>query len=479
MRQPLQPVQQWSVGQRPGVLLAEDEDAPPSLSRIAPGRAARHAPTPPPAEAPLPPPPPQGAPSVSEADAGAPLSEAGEGAPLSEAGLASTKGPKTCEAWCDSEYIGAHCQRRKCRGCAFCRPSAPTPPHEQQRPPPGDGAPPAQGDAPPPGEGGEGRGSELQRPQSECLGPAEGGGPPSYDLVALILSSNQPGPEPERRRRAVRSSWAREGLRLGAPREGAPPCALRFLFVLGGAAAARLRGDELSLPVEDGYRALSYKVVGAMRWLLASVAFKFALKTDDDSFVCVARLLEQLHALPRTRVYLGAISRKRKVITDPSHADFARWGDRDYVALFNRSVYAAYMQGAGYVLSSDLVATVARRAAPLPRLPAIEDALVGTLVEGDATPANRPAAIRYKNRDEYAVTVCEKDTEFALVHKLRVDELRRCKQATQRRRSARCPKGPCVCRTLGQTLHRPKLFVDSFSTAEEMRASTDGEGGSE
>ena len=34
-------------------------------------------------------------------------------------------------------------------------------------------------------------------------------------------------------------------------------------------------------------------------------------------------------------------------------------------------------------------------------------------------------------------------------------------------------------RTLGQTLHRPKLFVDSFSTAEEMRASTDGEGGSE
>ena len=274
----------------------------------------------------------------------------------------------------------------------------------------------------------------------------------------------------------MRSSWAREGLRLGAPGEGAPPCALRFLFVLGGAAAARLRGDELSLPVEDGYRALSYKVVGAMRWLLASVAFKFALKTDDDSFVCVARLLEQLHALPRARVYLGAISKKRKVITDPSHADFARWGDRDYVALFNRSVYAAYMQGAGYVLSSDLVATVARRAAPLPRLPAIEDALVGTLLEGDATPANRPAAIRYKNRDEYAVTVCEKDTEFALVHKLSVDELRRCKQATQRRRSARCPKGPCVCRTLGQTLHRPKLFVDSFSTAEEMRASTDGEG---
>ena len=226
VRQP-QPAQQWSVGQRPGVLPAEDDDASPSMSRVAPVRiAARVAPTPPPAEAPLPPPPPQGAPAVSEA---------GAGAPLSEAGLASKKRPTTCEAWCDSKYIGAHCQRRKCRGCAFCRS---TQPHEQQRPPPGDSAPPAQGDAPPPGEGGkdsEDGGSELQRPQSECLGPAEGGGPPSYDLVALILSSNQPGPEPERRRRAVRSSWAREGLRLGAPGEGAPPCALRFLFVLGGA----------------------------------------------------------------------------------------------------------------------------------------------------------------------------------------------------------------------------------------------------
>jgi hypothetical protein len=385
--------------------------------------------------------------------------------------LASTERPRTCEAWCDSKYTGAHCQKRKCRGCAFCRPPPPTPPHEQR--PQSDGAPPTQGGAPPRGERG---GSELQRPKTECFGPAEEGGPPSFDLVALILSSNQPGPEPERRRRAVRDSWAREGLRLGGPGEDAPPCSLRFLFVLGGAAAARLRGDELSLPVEDGYRSLSYKVVGAMRWLLASVAFKFALKTDDDSFVCVARLLEQLYALPRTRVYLGAISKKRKVITDPSHAHFERWGDRDYVALFNRSVYAAYMQGAGYVLSSDLVATVARRAAPLPRLPAIEDALIGTLLEGHATPTNRPAAIRYKNRDEYAVTVCEKDTEFALVHKLSVDDLRRCKQATQRRRSPRCPKGPCVCRTLGQTLHRPKLFVDSFTRAEELRESTEGEG---
>ena len=186
--------------------------------------------------------------------------------------------------------------------------------------------------------------------------------------------------------------------------------------------------------------------------------------------MCVARLLEQLRELPRTGVYLGAISKNHKVITSPRHRHFARWGDLEYVALFNRSVYATYMQGAGYVLSADLVATVARRAAALPRLPAIEDALIGTLVEAEATPTNRPAAIRYKNKDEYAVAVCEKDTEFSLVHKLSVDDLKRCRQATQRRRSARCPKGPCVCRTLGQKLQRPRYIVSSFAKAAELRA---------
>ena len=50
--------------------------------------------------------------------------------------------------------------------------------------------------------------------------------------------------------------------------------AAAFLFVLGGASRPRLRGNELSLPVADGYRSLAYKVVGAMGWLVRRVAFK-------------------------------------------------------------------------------------------------------------------------------------------------------------------------------------------------------------
>ena len=82
----------------------------------------------------------------------------------------------------------------------------------------------------------------------------------------------------------MRESWADEELRLGGPGGDAPPCSLRFLFVLGGAATPQLRGSELSLPVQDGYRELSYKVVGAIHWLLASVTFELEPNPNPDPY---------------------------------------------------------------------------------------------------------------------------------------------------------------------------------------------------
>jgi hypothetical protein len=124
------------------------------------------------------------------------------------------------------------------------------------------------------------------------------------------------------------------------------------------------------------------------------------------------------------------------------------------------------------VLSADLVALVASRAEALPRLPAVEDALVGTLLEGVAKPLDRPANFRHKNRDDYAVTVCEADTEFVLLHKLSVEDLWRCRQATQRRRSERCPRGPCTCRSLGHRFSRPRKLVRTFEQAAQMHGHT-------
>jgi hypothetical protein len=67
----------------------------------------------------------------------------------------------------------------------------------------------------------------------------------------------------------------------------------------------------------DGYTRILHKVIGALRWALVHLPFKYVLKTDDDSFVCAARLLELLRALPRERAYVGVVNLHHKVITAP------------------------------------------------------------------------------------------------------------------------------------------------------------------
>ena len=52
--------------------------------------------------------------------------------------------------------------------------------------------------------------------------------------------------------------------------------------------------------------------------------------------------MELLRPLPRLSLYLGVVNRNHKVITTQH-----RWADREYVKIFNRSVYPPYMQGAG------------------------------------------------------------------------------------------------------------------------------------
>ena len=210
-------------------------------------------------------------------------------------------------------------------------------------------------------------GAVPRRPEMECMGSD---GEPlatqarSYDLITLILSSQQSGLAPEQRRVAVRRAWARAAGSLGRPageaRDGR--CSVRHFFVLGGARRERLGGggDLLFLPVADDYRSLSRKVLAAFEWTARSVAFKYLLKTDDDAFVCGARLISLLAPLPRLGLYLGALTANKTVVTSRASPSYERWSDPEYVRIFGSAVYAPYMQGAGYVLSADLVSLAAR-----------------------------------------------------------------------------------------------------------------------
>ena len=95
------------------------------------------------------------------------------------------------------------------------------------------------------------------------------------------------------------------------------------------------------------------------------------------------------------------------------------------------------------------------------------DALVGTLIEDSTRPLSKPIQFRHKTASpsghfalDYAATVCEHDTEYVLLHKLSVAQLEECNGATMKRRSPRCPQGPCACRSLGyRPTHQRRLVL--------------------
>ncbi|CAN0444807.1 unnamed protein product, partial [Laminaria digitata] len=68
-----------------------------------------------------------------------------------------------------------------------------------------------------------------------------------------------------------------------------------------------LVGDILYVPVAEGYRNIVFKTK-AMLCLVRHFDFKFLLKADDDSFVCLARIASMLHDLDPAvtdKVYAG------------------------------------------------------------------------------------------------------------------------------------------------------------------------------
>uniref|UniRef100_H0Z0U9 Hexosyltransferase n=1 Tax=Taeniopygia guttata TaxID=59729 RepID=H0Z0U9_TAEGU len=147
---------------------------------------------------------------------------------------------------------------------------------------------------------------------------AEGG---SAVLAAVVMSD----PKSSERRSIIRSTWM----------AAAPPGRVWSRFVVGtaGLGAEELRSlqleqrrhrDLLLLPeLRDSYENLTAKVLATYVWLDAHLDFQFALKADDDTFVRLDVLLEELSAKE------------------------SAWLLCDY--------YLPYALGGGYVISADLV----------------------------------------------------------------------------------------------------------------------------
>ncbi|XP_025906814.1 beta-1,3-galactosyltransferase 6 [Nothoprocta perdicaria] len=166
-------------------------------------------------------------------------------------------------------------------------------------------------------------------------------------LAVLIMS----GPKYTERRSIIRSTWLSAAAR---PPHGAVWS--RFVVGTGGLGAEELRSLELEqsrhrdlllLPeLRDSYENLTSKVLAAYTWLDQRLDFQFALKADDDTFVRLDVLTEELRAKEPRRLYWGFFSGRGRVKSG------GKWKESDWVLC---DYYLPYALGGGYVISADLV----------------------------------------------------------------------------------------------------------------------------
>lgn len=125
------------------------------------------------------------------------------------------------------------------------------------------------------------------------------------------------------------------------------------------AAEQEIHGDIVRIDGLDSYRRLTYKTLAAMHWLVrrSGIAnWRFWLKTDDDSFVRIDRLLLQLRRYCRPPAssdpanhlcYWGFFNVGAQRLNDSSH----KWRDD----VFTGDLYPPYALGTAYALSAPAV----------------------------------------------------------------------------------------------------------------------------
>ena len=189
-------------------------------------------------------------------------------------------------------------------------------------------------------------------------------------LLVIILS----GPNARERRDSIRGTWM-QGYDTLHPK-------VLVKFVIGGLGVAphtlssireeeKQYGDVLLLEdLYESYHNLTLKVLWTFVHVSHSFNVSYLMKCDDDTFVLLERVLEELlkrDSDHRTSFYWGFFNGRARVKRK------GKWQERGW---FLSNNYLPYALGGGYVLSGDLVDKVAINADSL-QLYQSEDVSVG------------------------------------------------------------------------------------------------------
>lgn len=207
----------------------------------------------------------------------------------------------------------------------------------------------------------------VQQPLVQLVLPPRPEDLPYFDML-LVIFTGEDEAALKKRERLRKVYWKYGGKAPFVSELGVQTnYTVKFLFLAGSLNCSTdgdLAGDVFTVLSEPGYRNIVQKTKGMMS-LVKHFNFKYLMKADDDTFVCLKMVAEKLHNLPEAvqpKVYAGVPTACNivkhhmvgRVITDPTN----RWYDEKYIShtLGSLQCYPPYHQGAFYVLSKPLCA---------------------------------------------------------------------------------------------------------------------------
>jgi len=190
---------------------------------------------------------------------------------------------------------------------------------------------------------------------------------PYSDFLLVIFINNSP--EGHKKRAALKKIYDRYRGHVfdTIETENSRMYTLRVLYLTSSVDVdndGELDGDVFKVKAPKGYEHIA-EMTKQMMALTNHFSFKYLIKSDDDTFLCLRRLATLLSTLPEdklSKIYAGVptacgVHRKNpnvgRVILDQSD----RWYDSKFVehTLGGLPCYPVYMQGAFYVLAHSLV----------------------------------------------------------------------------------------------------------------------------
>ena len=147
--------------------------------------------------------------------------------------------------------------------------------------------------------------------------------------------------------------------------------------------------DILRLPYKDTYKNLPNKTMNSLEWIAENCQARFVLKTDDDCFVNIFKVLPWLQNLPSHHRYIGRVNNEMPVIRDPKHRNYVS------VAEHKDNYYKPYCAGGGYILRSSIIRNVTTMGKKIKQI-INEDAYMGMLTNAlGVSPKNEERFLPY------------------------------------------------------------------------------------